>query len=77
MTSPRKFMGYTLWPVLDDAGQIEYWDVHDLDDELGEGDPVSFGHSTEAAAKVWVRQTVKEDRFIASLDRLSRMGFRP
>lgn len=74
MPQPRltreQYFRYWLWPVLDFDGTLEYWDVHDPEDEHGEGDPAAEGFGTKQAAKDWVKQRVKEDRWIHSLDRM-------
>ena len=62
------FMGYTLFPVLDDdTGALDYWDVHDKDDPKGEGEPLAFGFPTLIDAKQWVRQWAAEEHFINNL----------
>lgn len=67
--SPRRYLGYWLWPVLDFDGSLEYWDVHEPDDSHGEGDPVAFGFGAKEDATEWVRNRVKEDRLFRALDR--------
>lgn len=72
MISPRTFFGYTLWPVLnDDTGEVDYWDVHDFDDEHGEGDPIAEMFSTCELAKAWVRQRRRDERTVQLLERLA------
>lgn len=66
----QRYLKYVLWPVLDDDGKLEYWDVHHPEDERGEGDPAAEGFGTKQAAKDWIKKRVKEDRWIRSLDRM-------
>lgn len=66
----RRYRQHWLWPVLDDDGNLDYWDIHHPDDPHGEGDPICEGLSTLADARAWVTAQAREDRWIRALDRL-------
>lgn len=53
--SDRWYKDFLLFPVLDDDGVVEYWDVHENNGEhSSDHDPVAWGFSTLADAKAWV-----------------------
>lgn len=72
MTESRTtYLGFTIWPVLNDDDQtiIDYYDIHPRNDERGEGEPIaSFGTRTECAA--WIRHEANDLRFINALDNM-------
>lgn len=64
-----------MWPVVDDDGKLEYWDVHDPEDPHGEGDPVEEGFGTMVEAKRFIRKRVKDDAFLRGVELATfRMG---
>lgn len=64
---PRKYFQYVLWPVLDDDGQLDYWDIHHPEDEDGESDPLAEGFGTLTDAKKWVKARHRDDLFLRAL----------
>lgn len=71
MASRQEYRGYWLWPVLDDDGKIEYWDVHHPDDRLGEGDPLAQGFATKVLAQEWITTEIRERSLIDLFDRMT------
>lgn len=66
-----------MWPVVDDDGKLEYWDVHDPEDPHGEGDPVAEGFRTKAQAKQYIYERRKNEAFMRGLElALLKMGDR-
>jgi len=72
MTESRTtYLGFTIWPVLNDDDQtiIDYYDIHQRGDTRGEGEPIaSFNTRTECAA--WIRHEANDLRFIHALDNM-------
>ncbi len=69
--SRTKYLGFTIWPILndDDPTIIDYYDIHQRNDERGEGDPIaSFSTRTECAA--WIRRESNDLKFINALDNM-------
>lgn len=60
MITDRWYKGYLLFPVLDDQGVVEYWDIHENNGEhSADCDPIAWGLPTLAAAKAWVTADVR------------------
>lgn len=68
----QRYLKYVLWPVLDDDGKLEYWDVHHPEDERGECHPVGEGFGTLAEAKAWIKARHDEDVMIRALESVER-----
>lgn len=61
---------YWIWPVLDDDGNLDYWDIHHPDDPDGEGDPEAQGLSTLADARAWITQRTRDEAWIGAIDHI-------
>lgn len=68
MPTVHRYRRHWLWPVLDDDGKLEYWDVHAPEDGRGEGEPLEQGFSTMTAAKQWVDERIRLVGWIDFID---------
>ena len=68
-TSPTLFRGFTIYPILNDDDQnvVDYYDVHEIGDEHGEGEPLAmFG--TKQEAQVFVSDIIRSRQYLKAIE---------
>jgi hypothetical protein len=66
--SPWKYLGWTIWPILDDeTDEIIFYDIHEPGDN-GDGDCDSLPNLEMARAEI--RRQRKENKWLAAFDRM-------
>ena len=62
MATRHTFMRFTICPVLDDDGNLQYWDIHEPDDPDCNGEPVAEFFAKIEDAKNWIRTRICDER---------------
>lgn len=68
-TSPTLFRGFTIYPVLNDVDEnlVDYYDVHEIGDEHGEGEPLAmFG--TKKECQVFISDIIRSRSYLKAIE---------